>query len=450
MTSSNLTSRQPFYHTISLVAGLSALLFFNFGITSSSLAEDAADLTAEWGGYIRSIGTLSYPDDRSVYQFTENGTFNDRQAELRLNHRLFLGTQWTAEVHYELAGLQGDTLKNNNRLRTMLPTTTSSRLIGTDTPNDDRRLMNLTHTLSDGNDHIVYHRLDRFNLTHTGDWGTLRMGRQALTWGNGLLFNPMDLFNPFAPTAIQRDYKAGDDMLHLQWPMDGSEVQLLYVPRRDTTTGDIESDQSSFAGKWHAAMEAVELDFMVAYHCGDVVLATGASGYWGGAAWRGDIIYTMLDDDHRQNDFWQWVANLDYAWQWGGKNIYGLIEFYYNGIGNDRDYAQSVSEPSISRRIERGELFTLAQTYLAGQIQVELHPLVQAHLITIINLADPSAIVQPQLGWDIATNFQLIAGATFNRGGDGTEFGGFDTIVAGTTIKVAPADTRYIWLTYYF
>jgi hypothetical protein len=268
----------------------------------------------------------------------------------------------------------------------------------------------------------------------------------------------MDLFNPFAPTAIQRDYKAGDDMLHLQLPtnlptdvpIDSSEIQLLYVPRRDTTTGDIESDQSSFAGKWHANMEAVELDFMAANHYGDVVLGTGASGNWGGAAWRGDIIYTILDDDHRQNEFWQLVANLDYAWQWGGKNIYGFIEFYYNGIGSDRDYAQSISTPSISKRIERGELFTLGRTYLAGQIRVEFHPLVQAQLITIINLADPSAVVQPQLGWDIATNFQLIAGATFNRGGDDTEFGGFDTTLAGTTIKVAPWDTRYIWLTYYF
>lgn len=439
---------------MSVVAGLLALLFFNFGLTSSSPAEDAAGLTAEWGGYIRSIGTLSYPDHRSVHPFTESGTFYDRQAELRLNHRLFLGTQWTAEVHYELAGLHGDTLKNNNRLRTIIPNTTSSRLIGTDKPNDARRLMNLTHTLCNGTDHTVYHRLDRFNLTRMGEWGTLRMGRQALTWGNGLLFNPMDLFNPFAPTAIQRDYKAGDDMLHLQWPtdlpIDGNEIQLLYVPRRDPTTGDIESDQSSFAGKWHAAMEAVELDFMAAYHCGDVVLGTGASGYWGGAAWRGDILFTILDDNDRQNDFWQLVANLDYAWQWGGKNIYGLIEFYYNGIGGDREYAQSISYPSISRRIERGELFTLGRTYLAGQIQVELHPLVQAHLITIINLADPSAIVQPQLGWDIATNFQLIAGAAFNRGGEGTEFGGFDTTVAGTTIKVAPADTRYIWLSYFF
>jgi hypothetical protein len=310
--------------------------------------------------------------------------------------------------------------------------------------------MNLTHTLSDGNDHSVYHRLDRFNLTHTAAWGSLRVGRQALTWGNGLLFNPMDLFNPFAPTAIQRDYKMGDDMLHLQLPMESSEVQLLHVPRRDTSTGDVESDQSSFAGKWHAALDSVELDCMAAYHYGDVILGAGASGYWGGAAWRGDIIYTVLDDDDRHHDFWQLAANLDYAWQWGGKNLYGLIEFYYNGLGSDGDYDQSISNPTISKRIERGELFTLGRTYLGGQIQVELHPLVQAHLITIVNLADPSTVVQPQLAWDMAANFQLIAGAAFNRGGDETEFGGFDTTAAGTTIKVAPADTRYLWLTYYF
>ena len=38
-------------------------------------------------------------------------------------------------------------------------------------------------------------------------WGVVCVGRQAVTWGNGLIFNPMDLFNPFSPVDIERDYK---------------------------------------------------------------------------------------------------------------------------------------------------------------------------------------------------------------------------------------------------
>lgn len=423
---------------------------FTFCIPQLSQAGETANLTSEWGGHIRAIGTLSYPDDQSIYQFTDTGTFCDRQTELRLKHQFFAEPHWSFETHYELVDLRGDTMKNNNRLRKRLPTAVADQWMGGEPISDDRRLMNLTRTISDGDDYVVYHRLDRFNLTYASDWGTIRMGRQALTWGNGMLFNPMDIFNPFAPTTVQRDYKVGEDMLHFQRSTNDREGQLLYLPRRDAETGDVENNQSSFAGKCHIPIGTMEVDTAAALHFSDVVLGIGASGYWGGAAWRSDIIYTRLDDDSIHNGYWQWVANMDYAWQWGEKNVYGLLEFYYNGLGRDRDYVRALSDPAILQRFERGELFTLGRTYLAGKLQLELHPLLVTHITTICNTADPSGIFQPLLMWDVAPNFQLIMGANFNWGGDDTEFGGFDTAVGTSTVKVVSTDSRYLWLTYFF
>ena len=405
---------------------------------------------AEWGGHIRAIGTLSNPDDRSIYQFADTGTFFDRQGEVRIKYQQFMGSQWIFESHYELVGQKGDTLKNNNRLRSRLPAETANRFTGRQGVNDDRRLMNLTHELGDGEDYLLYHRLDRLNITYTAPSATIRVGRQALTWGNGLLFNPMDLFNPFAPTTIQRDYKLGDDMFHLQLPVQSAELQLLYLPRRDPQTGEIETDQSSLAGKWHFPLSGIEFDVMAALHYGDRVMGAGATGYAGGAAWRADILYTLLDDDAARDDYWQFVANIDYAWQWNSRTIYGMIEFYYNGLGRNREYAEALSDPSISRRIDRGELYTLGETYLAGQLGIDLHPLVQTRLIAIINLADPSILVQPQLVWDVATALQMIVGAEFGWGHMPSEFGGFTTAAGITDVQVAPANTQYLWLTYYF
>jgi hypothetical protein len=407
----------------------------------------------EWGGHLRGIGALTYPDDQSIYQFTgADEPFVDGQFELRLKNKISVGSAWSLETHYELVGIRGDSTENYNRLRKVLPTQTVSAALGADPIiNDNRRVMNLTHILSQGDVYAVYHRLDRLNLKYAASWGTLRLGRQALTWGNGLIFNPMDLFNPFSPVSVQKDYKTGDDMLHLQMPAGQGEVQLLYLPRRDPSTGNIRDDQSSYAAKWHLTLNTLEMDLMAARHYGDMVLAVGAVGYLGEAAWRVDTLYNRLDDDQVQTDFWQIVANMDYAWVWFDKNIYGLIEFYYNGLGRGHgDYAQALTDAQLARRLARGELFTLGRTYLAGQLQAELHPLLLASLITIVNLADPSTIVQPQLQWDIASDWQLIAGASLNRGGRNTEFGGFYTSVDGTQIKVGPSDSIYLWVTYYF
>ena len=430
--------------------GLVLIWAINLAMVSHSYAEDNADISVDWGGYLRAIGTLSYPDNQSVYRFIDSDVpFFDRQGELRLKNQIFIGSQWTLSTHYELVGQQGDTLQNNNRLRRVLPAGTTDRLVGGGPISDDRRLMNLSHTLSDENDFIAYHRLDRLNLTYAFDRGSLRLGRQALTWGSGLIFNPMDLFNPFSPTAVQRDYKVGDDMLLLQLSMGDREAQFLYLPRRDPQTGRVENDQSSFAGKWHFPVGNLEVDIMAAGHFDDLLFGMGASGYWGGAAWRSDIVYTLVDDAD-QDDFFQLVANLDYAWQWGEKNIYGLIEFFYNGLGEGDNYDRALFSGEISSRIERGELFTLGRTYVAGQLSAELHPLMQTSLTAIVNIADPSAIFQPLVVWDIASNFQCIVGANINVGSNGTEFGGFDVGTAAGTVKVAPADSRYLWLTYYF
>jgi len=402
----------------------------------------------QWGGHLRAVGTVTLIDDQSIYQFADTGTYRDGQAELRLKNEIFLGAQWSLQTHYEFVATGGDTRANNSELSRMfskqfLNTYTSSSII-----NDDHRFFNLTRTVICDDDVVAYHRLDRLNLTYTPSWGSLQIGRQALTWGNGMVFNPMDLFNPFAPTSVQRDYKVGDDMILGQVNFGRHEGQVLYVPRRDAASGELSNSQSSFAGKVHFGLDALEADIMAARHYDDDVFAWGATGYLGEAAWRLNAVYTLVGQAYGQDNFLQLVANLDYAWLWGGKNVYGLLELFYNGLGDSDDYAQSLESAYTSNRLSRGDLFTLGRYYMAGLLQIELHPLVRNHWTVIANLADPSGLVQPQLLWDAATNVQVILGAQWHWGADGTEYGGINTSVAGRTVNIAPYDQIYLWLTY--
>ena len=73
------------------------------------------------------------------------------------------------------------------------------------------------------------------------------MGRQAVSWGNGMVFQPLGLFSPFAPTTVDRDYKAGDDLLLVERLFaNGSDLQLLLVGRRDAD-GALSGSASSAA-----------------------------------------------------------------------------------------------------------------------------------------------------------------------------------------------------------
>lgn len=409
-----------------------------------------AGVDMEWGGHLRVIDATTFIDDQSIYQYSDSGVYRDGQAELRLKNEIFIGSQWSLQTHYELVAAGGDTRTNNSALRRKLPGQIVAAYTTSAALNDDHRFFNLTRTLVAEDDFFIYHRLDRLNLTYTPSWGSLRIGRQALTWGNGMVFNPMDLFNPFAPTTVQRDYKVGDDMLLGQAYIGRHDVQLLYIPRRDGVSGGVRDSLSSYAAKFHLSLDAVEMNLMAARHYDDGILGWGATGNLGEAAWRLNLVYTDVSEDYRQDDFLQVVANLDYAWLWAGRNVYGLVEFFYNGLGHGRDYAQSLGSAYISNRLSRGDLFTLGRYYLAGLLQIELHPLVKNNWTVIVNLEDPSGLVQPQLLWDMTTNLQLILGAQWHWGASGTEYGGFDASAAGQSFKIIPSNQIYLWLTYHF
>lgn len=430
------------------VTGCLLFIVFSSALGAGAAQEDATQM--RWGGHLRAIGSLAAIDDQSIYAQVDTGPYYDGQGELRLKNEIFLGSRWSLETHYELVAAGGDTRANTSKLQQRYPAPALDALIAPTQINDDHRLFDLTHPLISEDDYVVYHRIDRLNLTFSPSWGSIRLGRQALTWGNGMVFNPMDLFNPFAPTTVQRDYKVGDDMALGQVYLGNHEMQLLYLPRRDPEDGEIDDDRGSYAGKAHLIFGALETELMAARHYDDTVYGWGAIGYLGDAAWRLNAVYTSVSDQYNQKDFFQTVANMDYAWQWADKNIYGLLEFYYNGLGEKDDYLQAAAAPYTFNRLARGDLFTLGRYYMAALLQIELHPLVHNYWTCITNLEDPSGLVLPQMIWDATTNTQLILGGQWHWGADDTEYGGSKTSFLGETIRIAPQDQVYVWLTYSF
>jgi hypothetical protein len=407
----------------------------------------------QWGGRFRVLGAISQYDGGTIYHAVQDDPYLDGNADFRLNNDTYFnpGTYFT--VNYEAFLSAGDSIEAQNKLSALLPDTLPDDAIIVRSPvSDERRFVDLTHTISAGDNYILLHRLDRLSLTFERDWGLTRIGRQAVTWGNGFLFNPMDLFNPFAPTQIDRDYKIGDDMIFTQFPLKQTgDLQLLYVPRRNPETDNVEWDWSSLAGKGHFAYGTTEFDVMAASHYDDFVLGFGSTGYLGDTAWRFDTTYTFLSDlsekESGQDGYLSVVANMDYSWIWGGKNYYGFVEFYFNGLGEE-NYSTAITNKALVERIVRGEIFTLGRAYLSASVRVELHPLFNVIFTSINNITDPSGIIQPYGVWDITQDLQLTAGGTLPWGGSGTEFGGFPIPETGFISK--PPYGVFLWLTRYF
>ena len=311
---------------------------------------------------------------------------------------------------------------------------------------DDRRLADLTWTLDDGDNPRLLHRFDRLAVrVRRGRWN-VTAGRQAVSWGNGLVFQPLDLFNPFAPTTVDQDYKAGDDLLLVERALDaGGSVQVLAVARRDDDD-DVTADAGSLAAKWHRFVGMGELELVAGRHYRDRVFGAALRFPVGSALMRSDLVATRLDGgDWRLSG----ILNLDYSLVLGQRNVYLFGEYFHNGFGVDRLPATPAAYPQpLTDRLGRGELFNLMRDYLALGGTIEWHPLWSQALTLIGNLHDGSLLLQTQLSHEPGDHQRLELGLVAPLGGPGDEFGGVP--VMGTDLTVGGGTRAYLRWAYYF
>jgi hypothetical protein len=155
----------------------------------------------------------------------------------------------------------------------------------------------------------------------------------------------------------------------------------------------------------------------------EAIVGIGGNRSIGGAVWRGDIV---MSDTVSGNKF-QLVTNLSYSWVWGGKNMSGVVEYYFTEFGQQNgqyDLASLAQNTELTSRLARGESFTLGRNYLAGGITVEMTPLWLLTPNLFVNLDDGSALLQVTTVYSISDDAEFVGAVNLPLGSDGTEFGG--------------------------
>ncbi|MCG8458405.1 MAG: hypothetical protein MI919_19180, partial [Holophagales bacterium] len=279
------------------------------------------------------------------------------------------------------------------------------------------------------------HRLDRASVTYSTPRTVVRLGRQALTWGNGQVFHPLDLFNPFSPDAQDTSYKPGTDMAYAQYLFDsGADIQAIVVPRRGAD-GDPASDASSAAIKGLWRKGNVQMEAVAASDYGDPVFAFGAAGPVGDALWKFDIVSTDPDDGSAAISA---VASLHNSWTWRTRPVSAYLEYYRNGFGvRDRRTVDSLPV-DLTERIARGQIFNTGQDYLAIGGTVNSTPLLQISPVAIANLNDWSAQALVTAQYSLSDDANLVFGAQLPFGSRGSELGGRRTTVGADDFERAP------------
>jgi len=354
-------------------------------------------------------------------------------ARLRWQHR------WgdvSATFHYRLSVESGPGVSISRAIAATMP------------PPPPGNILNMERTYVDSGNHRTTGRVDRLWLGYTSPDVVLRVGRQALTWGAGMVFHPMDIVAPFSPGAQDTEFKPGTDMVYAQWLLpSGSDVELIAVPRRAVAGGPATAKASTFALRFEGEFGDLGTEVILARDHGDLTAGLGLSGPLGGATWNVEVVPTRLASGATRTSA---LANISNAVQIMDRNTLIFAEYFHNGFGMPAAATSLLAMPAaLNDRLARGQVFSLKRNYLATGFNMDWSPLVTVGANAIVNLDDKSALAVAQVNWSLSDNSNLIFGARVPVGPRGTEFGGMAPGLVGPPWAV-PDRTLFVQFRQYF
>ncbi len=269
----------------------------------------------------------------------------------------------------------------------------------------------LQHSWTSGENANWNAGFDRLNLQFDLKPVRIVVGRQPISWGVSYFWPGMDLFAPFSPERIDRDYKPGVDAVRFTIPMGSySEIDVVgaslgSAPSKDWAAGAL--------ARIHAGR--VDLGFMGGKFHRDTVAGGFFTSSLAGTGLRGELTWTHAGDPEDQArdraDFWRGTLGADRQL---APTVTLTLELAWNGYGaaDPSEYYSLVA----ADRILRGEINGLGRVYAGVATTWQFHPLWVFANTLLVNGNDPSALWLPTFTWSTGNNSDILLGAQLGIG----------------------------------
>ena len=228
----------------------------------------------------------------------------------------------------------------------------------------------------------IGYEVDRVSYQHRFDKITAGIGRQAVDWGSGRFWQPLNVFGAFAPTDLDTDFKPGIDAAVINWyPSDFSSLTTVYA-FAPNDNDDIDNSAAIYYRRQLG--EQVEISLLAGQVIGNTVTGLSLEGELQGMGWRIEGAHNNLDQLNENTLFW--IAGLDYQFENG---LLLAAEWYNHNGGVNSETA--LITPTINQQLEY-----VLQQYQGTKVfgftaSKEITPLLQSTytmLVSMLNDAD--------------------------------------------------------------
>lgn len=255
--------------------------------------------------------------------------------------------------------------------------------------------------------YIHRHELDRAYVSLHLPFLELSVGRQAVGLGRGVLFSAVDLFSPFSPLEVDREWRRGIDAVH-------AEMRIPEVPELSADLiaafGAVQGGalQSwSMVGRIRALIGDVDAALIAGRRGEDLVLGGVVSANIGDAEMHSELSLFRTNAEGigpglLGSDRYVGKALLGGSYVFDvHRGLHAVLEYHYSGFGVSR-IAKSPAllfDPAFQLRMVRGDSQLLGRHVIALVLSGELIDDLSASLSYLQSPIDGSGMIAPGLVW---------------------------------------------------
>ncbi len=268
------------------------------------------------------------------------------------------------------------------------------------------------------------HEIDRGLVALHPEWGDVTIGRQAIGLGRGTLFSAVDVFSPFSPLEVDREWRRGVDAVR-------AEYRLSTTTSAECIAAFGESwEQSALLGRLRGYLGDIDGSLIFGQRAEDFMVGTAFSAI----AWEAEVHgeFAVFDTPETQPDGTLWggdhlaskiVLGSSYTFDIGG-GLTLLGEYHYSdfGVEDAEDAVARFQDPDFVQRYLRGDTQILGRQAIAAQLSYPFNEAVNGAFLVLTNPTDGSGVLSPSLRIDLDRHITILTNV-FVPWGDEPEMG---------------------------
>ena len=273
------------------------------------------------------------------------------------------------------------------------------------------RVTQLDREICGDDDYSYRHEIDRGLIALHPDWGEVTVGRQAIGLGRGVLFGAVDVFSPFSPLEVDREWRRGVDAVRAEYRFSTTHsAELLSVFGESW-------EQSALLGRFRGYVGEIDGSLLVGKRAEDFMVGTAVSAVVKDAEVHGEVAVFDTPERWPNDDLWgddhlvmKTVLGVSYTFD-VGNGLTVLGEHHYSGFGVEdaEDILARLQDTDFQARFLRGDSQILGRQALAAQISYPFDDVVQGSLLVLTNPTDGSGVVSPSLRLDVDRNITFVS-----------------------------------------